>query len=72
MEKGLESLGKAEGLGSRAELFRHHTKSVLRSFSPGFEDWTTHSVERYIFDTLLLESGKFNLIFKTFLSVEVY
>ncbi|XP_071107149.1 dynein axonemal assembly factor 5-like [Haliotis cracherodii] len=53
----LGKVGTAEGLGEREEVFRAHTKTLLASYQEDFTAWTLHSVERQVFDTLLMEAG---------------
>lgn len=39
------------------DLFKHHTLQLLDSFGDSYLHWTNNSVERLIFDTLLIYSG---------------
>ncbi|CAL1545836.1 unnamed protein product [Lymnaea stagnalis] len=53
----LEQLATAQGLTDKAQLFENHTKPLIDSFGDGINMWTNHSVERQIFDALLIEAG---------------
>eukprot|EP00039_Didymoeca_costata_P005825 m.85011 g.85011 ORF g.85011 m.85011 type:complete len:869 (-) comp12991_c0_seq1:13-2619(-) len=39
------------------ELYREHTPSLLKALHSSHEEWTKHSQERVVFDTLLLRAG---------------
>ena len=39
-------------------LFNKYCRLLVDSMKEDYVAWTTHSVDRLIFDTLLLESGK--------------
>ena len=41
-------------------LFNKYSRLLVDSMKDDYVAWTTHSVDRLIFDTLLLESGKKN------------
>ena len=66
----LERLAQVQALGSRQELFNRHTKEVISGLQSGYILWTQHSVERLVFDTLLLESGESGFIVIVHLSIE--
>ncbi|XP_067671064.1 dynein axonemal assembly factor 5-like [Haliotis asinina] len=53
----LSKVGTLEGLGEREEVYRAHTKTILASYQDDYPHWTLHSVERQVFDTLLVEAG---------------
>lgn len=53
----LEKLANLEGLANRKLLYKTHTKPLLDSFQDTYKVWTTHSVERLVFDVLILEAG---------------
>ena len=57
----LDKLSSLHGLNNRRELYKTHTKPVLDSFQDSYTIWGTHSVERLIFDVLIIEAGKFVL-----------
>ena len=54
----LDKLSSLHGLENRKELYKTHTKPVLDSFQDTYTVWSTHSVERLIFDVLVIEAGK--------------
>ena len=54
----LDKLSSLHGLENRKELYKTHTKPVLDSFQDSYTVWSTHSVERLIFDVLIIEAGK--------------
>ena len=54
----LDKLSSLHGLENRKELYKTHTKPVLDSFQDTYTIWSTHSVERLIFDVLVIEAGK--------------
>ena len=45
------------GLENVQALYSLHTRPLIDRLQKGYLHWTQHSVERIIFDTLLLESG---------------
>ncbi|XP_060561943.1 dynein axonemal assembly factor 5-like [Ruditapes philippinarum] len=53
----LDKLATLEGLDNRKMLYKTHTKPLLDSFHDTYQVWTTHSVERLVFDGLILEAG---------------
>ncbi|XP_033749456.1 dynein assembly factor 5, axonemal-like [Pecten maximus] len=53
----LDELCKIQTLESRTQLFSRHTRPLLLTFTETFGMWNLHSVERQIFDTLVLEAG---------------
>ncbi|XP_045213202.2 dynein axonemal assembly factor 5-like [Mercenaria mercenaria] len=53
----LDKLAGLEGLVNRKQLYHSHTKPLLDSFQDTYKVWTIHSVERLIFDVLILEAG---------------
>ena len=57
----LDKLSLLHGLDSRKELYKTHTKPVFDSFQDTYTVWSTHSVERLIFDVLVIEAGEFFL-----------
>ena len=50
-------------MASRQELFTKHTEPLILSFGDEYNTWNVHSVDRLVFDTLLMEAGT---KFKTF------
>ena len=42
---------------SRQDLYNKYTKQLIDSLQEDYVAWTTHSVDRLIFETLLMESG---------------
>ncbi|KAH3861633.1 dynein axonemal assembly factor 5-like [Dreissena polymorpha] len=59
-DKVLELIGhlvQLESLPSRLELYRVHMKPLLGSFKETYPVWTTHSVERLVFDVAVMEAG---------------
>ena len=54
----LDKLSSLHGLENRKELYKTHTKPVLDSFQDTYTVWSAHSVERLIFDVLVIEAGK--------------
>ena len=54
----LDSLSSVQGLSGRQALFDAHTREVILGLQSEYVQWTQHSVERLVFDTLLLQSGK--------------
>lgn len=60
----LDELYKVQTLESRQELYSRYTRPLLITFTETFGMWTLHSVERLIFDTLVLEAGTvdFNVV----------
>ena len=65
----LDNLASCHELNSRQALFELYTRGVLSNLQDGYAYWTQHSVERHIFDTLLMESGKELLQRHTFATV---
>ena len=55
-------LARVEGLSSVQMLYSAHTRQVITALQDGYMMWTQHSVERKIFDTLVMESGRFGVI----------
>ncbi|KAJ8319390.1 hypothetical protein KUTeg_004481 [Tegillarca granosa] len=53
----LDKLCVIEKLNTKLELYTKHTKPLIDSFQESFIMWNTHSMERLIFDTLLVEAG---------------
>jgi len=55
----LALLAEVQGLGDHGsvELFRRHMVQVLHSMKSTYQSWTQHSLERVVFDTLILEAG---------------
>ncbi|XP_069124070.1 dynein axonemal assembly factor 5-like [Argopecten irradians] len=53
----MDELCKVQTLESRTQLFSRHTRPLLLTFTETFGMWNLHSVERQIFDTLVLEAG---------------
>lgn len=60
----LGKLSEVEGFSTKDELFRKHTKPLINSFEDSYIMWNTHTPERLVLDTLLIESGK--LIFQLY------
>ncbi|XP_041363360.1 dynein assembly factor 5, axonemal-like [Gigantopelta aegis] len=50
-------LGQTECLESVAEVYSRHSAALIESYQHCFGMWTVHSVERQIFDVLLIEAG---------------
>ena len=61
----LDKLASCHELTSRQELFARYTHGVLSGLQSGYAHWTQLSVERHVFDTLLMESGENRETFKT-------
>ncbi|KAK6170739.1 hypothetical protein SNE40_019054 [Patella caerulea] len=57
VNSSLEQLATVLGLSSKQHLFELYTKSVIKQFDDNYFSWTNHSMERQIFDTLLIEAG---------------
>ncbi|XP_063446275.1 dynein axonemal assembly factor 5-like [Mytilus trossulus] len=53
----LDKLSEVEGFSTKDELFRKHTKPLINSFEDSYVMWNTHTPERLVLDTLLIESG---------------
>jgi hypothetical protein len=47
-----------EQFSTKEELFRKHTKPLMDSFQDSYVMWNTHTPERLVLDTLLIESGE--------------
>ena len=56
-EELLGRLVSIEGLSDRQGLYRAHTRPLLASFADTYPVWTTHSMERLVFDTVMLQAG---------------
>ena len=54
----LRKCAKVCELESTQGLFNKYSRLLVNSMKEDYVSWTTHSVDRLIFDTLLLESGK--------------
>ena len=54
----LVKLAKVELLEGTQDLYNRHVRSLLGELKESYVMWTQHSVERHIFDTLLMEAGK--------------
>ena len=59
--KMIEKCAKVCEFEDRQGLFNQYSGQLVISMKEDYVTWTTHSVDRLIFDTLLLESGKKNL-----------
>ena len=57
----LDKLSSLHGLNNRLELYKTHTKHLLDSFEDTYTIWGTHSVERLVFDVLIIEAGRYFL-----------
>lgn len=56
----MAKLAVCHDLNGRQDLFELYTRGVLTGLQDGYAHWTQHSVERHIFDALLMESGTQN------------
>ncbi|XP_033097480.1 dynein assembly factor 5, axonemal-like [Anneissia japonica] len=56
-KSSLQTLADVQGLSSPTELYERHTKDLLDSLKGTYKQWNNHSLERFIFDTLLTEAG---------------
>ncbi|XP_051790072.1 dynein axonemal assembly factor 5-like [Erpetoichthys calabaricus] len=50
-------LSRLQGLNGLADLYRRHMAELMAWLSVGHQRWTSYSVERLQFETLLLQSG---------------
>ncbi|XP_013406264.1 dynein assembly factor 5, axonemal [Lingula anatina] len=57
MRAVLDILAKTHGLSSGQDLYSLYTKPLLDTFQDNYAMWNNFSVERAIFDALLVESG---------------
>ncbi|KAK0056558.1 dynein assembly factor 5 axonemal [Biomphalaria pfeifferi] len=53
----LDDLARVQKLNCKSQLFEKHTKCLIDFFGDSINMWTNHSVERQIFDALLIEAG---------------
>lgn len=53
----LLSLASVQGLRSSQDLYSAHAQQLLDSYQDGYAMWNNHSVERLVFDALMMESG---------------
>ena len=56
--KMLKKCAKVCEFEGTQDLFNKYSRLLVNSMKEDYVAWTTHSVDRLIFDTLLLESGK--------------
>ena len=61
VHKLLVKLAEVQHLEGVQDLYSAHTRVVLAGLKENYTVWTQHSLERHIFDTLLMESGEFTL-----------
>ena len=54
----MNKLTEVEGFSSKVDLFRKHSKPLIGSFGESYVMWNTHTPERLVLDTLLVESGE--------------
>ena len=54
-------LAEVQHLEGVQDLYSAHTRVVLAGLKENYTVWTQHSLERHIFDTLLMESGESSL-----------
>ena len=59
--ESLRELSVVQGM-SAEQLYKEHAPQLLDSFGESYVHWTNHSVERLIFDTLLIYSGERKVI----------
>lgn len=57
VKEALHHLGKLQGMDNTDALFEAHAKEMLDSLKGNYQEWGSFSVQRVIFDTLLLEAG---------------
>lgn len=53
-------------LESKQELYNKYTKPLIESMQDDYAMWTQHSVDRIIFDTVLMESGESRFVTSAF------
>ena len=58
MHKLLAKLAEVQQLDRVQDLHNMHTRAVLADLKENYTVWTQHSLERHIFDTLLMECGE--------------
>jgi len=51
-------LAELEGLESTRDLYKVHTRPLCVGFKDTYPIWGTHSVERLVFDVVILEAGR--------------
>ncbi|ESO87153.1 hypothetical protein LOTGIDRAFT_210534 [Lottia gigantea] len=56
-QSSLETIAISHGMSSKQDLYNKYTVEVIQQYNDNYYTWTNHTVERQIFDTLLLESG---------------
>ena len=59
--ESLRELSVVQGM-SAEQLYKEHAPQLLDSFGESYVHWTNHSVERLIFDTLLIYSGERTIV----------
>ena len=57
VDSSLSKLAECHELASTEKLYEIYTRQVLANMESSYMHWTQHSVERYVFDALLMESG---------------
>ena len=53
----MRKLAECHDLATSKKLYEIYTRQVLANMESSYMHWTQHSVERFVFDTLLMESG---------------
>ncbi len=54
----LSQLAQCEGHNDIEQLYKRHTKPLIEILKQEYQFWNQHSADRFIFETLLLSSGK--------------
>ena len=62
----LELMFTTYDLESKQELYNKYTKPLIESMQDDYAMWTQHSVDRIIFDTVLMESGESRFVTSAF------
>lgn len=58
VKEALHHLGKLQGMDNTDALLEAHAKEMLDSLKGNYLEWGSFTVQRVIFETLLLEAGK--------------